>query len=63
MPKPGSPIRLIWMVWLSAVTLDQAKKRVPAYLMSKYAAKFDPRFPQNVGSNVIKAYQVTAFAP
>jgi hypothetical protein len=51
------------MVWLSAVTLDQAKKRVPDYLMSKYAAKFDPRFPQNVGSNVIKAYQVTAFAP
>jgi len=63
MPKPGSPIRLIWMVWLSAVTLDQAKKRVSDYLMSKYAAKFDPRFPQNVGSNVVKAYQVTAFAP
>ena len=63
MPKPGSPIRLIWMVWLSAVTLDQAKKRVSDYLVSKYAAKFDPRFPQNVGSNVIKAYQVTAFAP
>jgi len=51
------------MVWLSAVTLDQAKKRVSDYLMSKYAAKFDPRFPQNVGSNVVKAYQVTAFAP
>ncbi len=57
------------MIWTSAsqigdgATLDQAKKRVSDYLMSKYAAKFDPRFPQNVGSNVIKAYQVTAFAP
>ena len=29
----------------------------------KYAANFDPRFRENVGSNVIKAYQVTAFAP
>jgi cyclase len=44
-------------------TLDQAKKRVSDYLVSKYAAKFDPKFPQSVGSNVIKAYQVTAFAP
>ncbi len=57
------------MIWASSsqigdgATLDQAKKRVSDYLMSKYAAKFDPRFPQNVGSNVIEAYQVTAFAP
>jgi hypothetical protein len=57
------------MIWASSsqigdgATLDQAKKRVSDYLMSKYAAKFDPRFPQNVGSNMIKAYQVTAFAP
>jgi len=57
------------MIWTSSsqigdgTTLDLAKKRVPDYLMSKYAAKFDPRFQQNVGSNVIKAYQVTAFAP
>jgi cyclase len=44
-------------------TLDQAKTRVSDYLISKYAAKFDPKFPQSVGSNVIKAYQLTAFAP
>ena len=44
-------------------TLDQAKKRVSDYLIAKYAAKFDPRFPQSVGSNVITAYQVIAFAP
>jgi hypothetical protein len=30
---------------------------------SKYATKFDPKFPQSVGSNVIKAYQVTALLP
>ena len=44
-------------------TLDQAKTRVSDYLVSKYAAKFDPKFPQSVGSNVIKAYQVIAFTP
>jgi hypothetical protein len=57
------------MIWTCSsqigdgATLDQAKKRVSDHLISKYAAKFDPRFPRNVGSNVIKAYQVTAFAP
>ena len=57
------------MIWTSSsqiddgATLDQAKKRVSDYLMSKYAAQFDPRFPQNVGSNEINAYLVTAFAP
>jgi len=49
--------------YADGATLDQAKKRVSDYLVSKYAAKFDPRFPQNVGSNVIKAYQVIAFTP
>jgi len=49
--------------YADGATLDQAKKRVSDYLVSKYAAKFDPSFPQNVGPNVIKAYQVTAFAP
>jgi hypothetical protein len=43
--------------------MDQAKKRMSEYLMSKYAAKSDLRFPQNMGSNVIKTYQVTAIAP
>ena len=57
------------MIWTSSsqisdgASLDQAKKRVADYLMSKYAAKFEPRFPHKVGSNVIKAYQVTALAP
>src|SRR5580765_8333517 len=50
-------------VYADGATLDQAKKRVSDYLVSKYAAKFDPKFPQSVGSNVIKAYQVIAFAP
>jgi cyclase len=49
--------------YAAGATLDQAKKRVSDYLASKYAAKFDPKFPQSVGSNVIKAYQVTASAP
>ena len=49
--------------YADGATLDQAKKRVSDYLIEKYAAKFDPRFPQSVGSNVIKAYQVIAFAP
>ena len=50
-------------VYADGATLDQAKKRVSDYLVSKYAAKFDPKFPQSVGSNVTKAYQVIAFAP
>jgi cyclase len=49
--------------YADGATLEQAKKRVSDYLIAKYAAKFDPRFPQSVGSNVIKAYQVIAFAP
>jgi glyoxylase-like metal-dependent hydrolase (beta-lactamase superfamily II) len=49
--------------YADGATLDQAKKRVSDYLIEKYAAKFDPKFPQSVGSNVIKAYQVIAFAP
>ena len=48
--------------YADGATLDQAKKRVSDYLIEKYAAKFDPKFPQSVGSNVIKAYQVIAFA-
>jgi hypothetical protein len=49
--------------YANGATLDQAKKQVSDYLVSKYAANFDPKFPQRVGSNVIKAYQVIAFAP
>jgi glyoxylase-like metal-dependent hydrolase (beta-lactamase superfamily II) len=49
--------------YAEGATLDQAKKRVSDYLISKYATKFDPKFPQSVDSNVNKAYQVIAFAP
>jgi metallo-beta-lactamase superfamily protein len=49
--------------YANGATLDQAKKQVSDYLVSKYAANFDPKFPQSVGSNVIKAYQVIAFTP
>ncbi|PYU79441.1 MAG: hypothetical protein DMG50_23840 [Acidobacteria bacterium] len=49
--------------YADGATLDQAKKRVSDYLISKYADRFDPNFPKSVGSNVVKAYQVTAFAP
>jgi hypothetical protein len=49
--------------YAGGATLEQAKKRVSDYLISKYATKFDPKFPQSVGSNVIKAYQVIVFAP
>src|SRR6267143_563722 len=44
-------------------SLEQAQKSVSDYLISKYADRFDPNFPKSVGSNVVKAYQVTAFAP
>ena len=49
--------------YADGATLDQAKKRVSDFLIAKYAAKFDPKFPHSVGSNVTKAYQVIAFAP
>ena len=49
--------------YADGATLDQAKNRVSDYLISKYATKFDPKFSQSVGSNVIKACQVIAFAP
>ena len=49
--------------YADGASLEQAKKRVSDYLISKYATKFDPKFSQSVGSNVIKAYQVIAFAP
>src|SRR6476661_5432422 len=44
--------------YADGATSDQAKTRVSDYLISKYAARFDPKFPRSVGSNVIKAYQV-----
>jgi cyclase len=47
--------------YAEGATLDEAKKRVSEFLVTKYADKFDPRFAQNVGSNIAKAYQVIAF--
>ena len=41
---------------------EEAEKRVSKLLTTKYAAKFDPAFPQRVIANVAKAYQVIAFA-
>src|SRR6267142_714198 len=43
-------------------SLEEVKKRVSEFLISKYADKFDPNFARSVGSNVAKAYQVIAFA-
>ena len=47
--------------YAEGATEDQAEKRVSQVLITRYADKFDPEFPQSVGSNVAKAYQVIAF--
>jgi cyclase len=47
--------------YAEGATEDQAEKRVSQVLIARYADKFDPDFPQSVGSNVAKAYQVIAF--
>ena len=43
-------------------SLEEMKKRVSEFLISKYADKFDPNFARSIGSNVAKAYQVIAIA-
>jgi cyclase len=48
--------------YAGGATLEQAQKQVAKILVSKYAAKFDPAFPQSVTANVTKAYQVISFA-
>jgi cyclase len=48
--------------YAGGATLEQAQKQVAKILVSKYAAKFDPAFPQSVTANVTKAYQVIGFA-
>ena len=40
----------------------EAQKKVSAYLVEKYSGDFTATFPQDVGANVAKAYQVIAFA-
>ena len=47
-------------VYGDGATLEEAQKKVSAWLVAKYANKFDPAFPQRVGANVVKAYQVAA---
>jgi len=46
----------------AAQNLEQAQKQVAQFLISKYAAQFDPAFPQSVTANITKAYQVIGFA-
>ena len=58
--RSARPDRLRLRRWCNS---GRTKKRVSDYLISKYASKFDPKFPQSMGTNVIKAYQVIAFAP
>jgi len=45
----------------SGASLDDAKKKVSAWLVANYAGQFTATFPQDVGANVAKAYQVIAF--
>ena len=42
-------------------SLAEAQKRVSAALVAKYSGDFTATFPQDVGANVAKAYQVIAF--
>jgi cyclase len=46
----------------SGANLEDAHKQVAKVLVPKYAAKFDPAFPQSVAANITKAYQVIASA-
>lgn len=48
--------------YAGGATLEQAQKQVAKILVSKYAAQFDPAFPQSVTANITKAYQVIGFA-
>jgi cyclase len=46
----------------NGASLEDAQKQVSKTLIAKYAAKFDPNFPQSVTANVTKAYQTIAQA-
>lgn len=49
-------------VYAEGATLDEAKRRVSEFLLTKYRDKFDPRLlSQRVAAHVAKAYQVIAF--
>jgi len=47
-------------VYAGGATQDETTKRVSQFLVAKYGSKFDAKFPQSVGANVTKAYQVIA---
>jgi len=47
-------------VYSDGATLEEAQKKVAAWLLPKYADKFDQAFPQSVKAHVAKAYQVVA---
>ena len=42
-------------------SLEETKKNVSAALVARYSDQFTATFPQDVGANVAKAYQVIAF--
>jgi cyclase len=46
----------------NGASLEDAQKQVAKILVTKYAAKFDPNFPQSVGANITKAYQTISQA-
>jgi glyoxylase-like metal-dependent hydrolase (beta-lactamase superfamily II) len=49
-------------VYGEGASLEEAQKQVSAFLIAKYASKFDPDFAHSVTANVTKAYQVIAQA-
>jgi cyclase len=49
--------------YAAGASLDEAKTQVAQSLIPKYADRFDADFPDDVVGNIVKAYQVLAFAP
>jgi glyoxylase-like metal-dependent hydrolase (beta-lactamase superfamily II) len=47
--------------YAGGASLEETKKNVSAALVAKYSDQFTATFPQDVGGNVAKAYQVIAF--
>jgi len=47
--------------YAGGASLEEAKRKVSAILVGQYADQFTATFPQDVGANVVKAYQVIAF--
>jgi cyclase len=47
--------------YAGGASLEDTKKNVSAALVAKYSDQFTATFPQDVGGNVAKAYQVIAF--